>query len=74
MLISERGDACLADFGLSELMEQSHGERYSTEWYIAGNPRWQAPEIIEANTKEEARRTKESDIFAFGRLMLEVCQ
>lgn len=45
---------------------------YSTTWYTAGNPRWQAPEILRARSKEEGRRTEASDIFAFGRVMLEV--
>ncbi|KDQ09707.1 hypothetical protein BOTBODRAFT_520527 [Botryobasidium botryosum FD-172 SS1] len=71
ILISEDGDACIADFGLSELVEEN-APRYSTPWYIAGHPRWQAPETIKAKTNEEARRTKATDIFAFGRLMLEL--
>ncbi|KDQ10453.1 hypothetical protein BOTBODRAFT_178117 [Botryobasidium botryosum FD-172 SS1] len=72
ILISDNGDACIADFGLSELMEGDKPPRYSTEWYCAGHPRWQAPEILTAATKEDARRTKETDCFAYGRVMLEL--
>ncbi|KDQ09708.1 hypothetical protein BOTBODRAFT_116772 [Botryobasidium botryosum FD-172 SS1] len=72
ILISKDGDACIGDFGLSEIVEEGYASRYSTPWYIAGHPRWQAPEIIKAKTNEEARRTKATDMFAFGRLMLEL--
>jgi len=71
-LISQTGDACIADFGLSELVIEGHDPRHSTPWYVAGHPRWKAPEMIRAETNEEARRTKETDIFAYGRVMLEV--
>ncbi|KDQ09404.1 hypothetical protein BOTBODRAFT_178967 [Botryobasidium botryosum FD-172 SS1] len=72
VLISSSGVACIADFGLSELIEDEKAPRYSTEWYCAGNPRWQAPELLSAESKEEARRTKETDCFAYGRVMLEI--
>jgi len=72
ILISQTGDACIADFGLSELVIEGHDPRHSTPWYVAGHPRWKAPEIIKAETNEEAQRTKETDMFAYGRVMLEV--
>ncbi|KDQ10452.1 hypothetical protein BOTBODRAFT_36149 [Botryobasidium botryosum FD-172 SS1] len=72
ILVSDSGDACIADFGLSELKEGDKPPRYSTEWYCAGHPRWQAPEILTASTKEDARRTKETDCFSYGRVMLEL--
>ncbi|KDQ14108.1 hypothetical protein BOTBODRAFT_110477 [Botryobasidium botryosum FD-172 SS1] len=72
ILISEFGNAYIADFGLSELNIEGYNPNYSTPWLIAGHPRWQAPETINANTKEEARRTLATDIFAFGRVMLEL--
>ncbi|KDQ07891.1 hypothetical protein BOTBODRAFT_139568, partial [Botryobasidium botryosum FD-172 SS1] len=71
ILISQSGDVCIADFGLSELKAEGH-EHYSTPWFSAGHPRWQAPELIRAETNEEARRTVASDVFAFGRVMLEI--
>ncbi|KDQ07341.1 hypothetical protein BOTBODRAFT_611091 [Botryobasidium botryosum FD-172 SS1] len=74
VLISETGEACLADFGLSEVLldpgEASGGQTSgnSTVWKFAGNPRWQAPELWDENS----RRTIRSDIFAFGRVIFEV--
>ncbi|KDQ09413.1 hypothetical protein BOTBODRAFT_526202 [Botryobasidium botryosum FD-172 SS1] len=72
VLISSAGVARIADFGLSELVEDEKAPRCSTAWYCGGNPRWQAPELLSAGTKEEARRTKETDCFAYGRVMLEI--
>jgi len=73
ILISESGVACIADFGLSELRAEGQADpKYSTPWYAAGNPRWQAPELVKAETKEQARRTMETDTFAFGRVMAEL--
>ncbi|KDQ18464.1 hypothetical protein BOTBODRAFT_73007, partial [Botryobasidium botryosum FD-172 SS1] len=71
ILISTSGNACIADFGLSELKTDTYETNYSTPFIVAGNPRWQAPEIIRAETTEEARRKTTTDIFAFGRVMLE---
>ncbi|KDQ09873.1 hypothetical protein BOTBODRAFT_116602, partial [Botryobasidium botryosum FD-172 SS1] len=72
IFISESGDACIADFGLSELKDPTQEPTYSTPWLIAGHPRWQAPELLNAETKEQIRRTTQTDVFAFGRVMLEV--
>ncbi|KDQ09490.1 hypothetical protein BOTBODRAFT_137788 [Botryobasidium botryosum FD-172 SS1] len=72
IFISSTGVARIADFGLSEFSEREKPPRYSTEWYCAGNPRWQAPELLRASSLEEARRTTETDIFACGRVMLEL--
>ncbi|KDQ14106.1 hypothetical protein BOTBODRAFT_110581 [Botryobasidium botryosum FD-172 SS1] len=72
ILISELGNAYIADFGLSELDIEDYDPKYSTPWLTAGHPRWQAPETLKASTKKEARRTLATDIFAFGRVMLEL--
>ncbi|KDQ18466.1 hypothetical protein BOTBODRAFT_75322, partial [Botryobasidium botryosum FD-172 SS1] len=71
ILISPSSDACIADFGLSELKNEIY-ESYSTTFITAGNPRWQAPEILGAGSKEAARRNTTTDMFAFGRVMLEL--
>ncbi|KDQ09478.1 hypothetical protein BOTBODRAFT_179023 [Botryobasidium botryosum FD-172 SS1] len=47
-------------------------QRYPTEWYCPGSPRWQAPELLSASSPEEAQRTKKMDSFAYGRVMLAV--
>jgi len=72
IFIPTSGEAKIADFGLSEMIIEDSGKNYSTSWFAAGTRRWQAPELVNANTPEEARRTTASDIFAFGRLLLEV--
>ncbi|KDQ16233.1 hypothetical protein BOTBODRAFT_107400 [Botryobasidium botryosum FD-172 SS1] len=72
IFISSSGEAKIADFGLSEMIAEDGGKNYSTSWFAAGTRRWQAPELVNANIPEEARRTTASDIFAFGRLLIEV--
>ncbi|KDQ16379.1 hypothetical protein BOTBODRAFT_92589, partial [Botryobasidium botryosum FD-172 SS1] len=72
ILISKSGNACIADFGLSELKSDAYDPNYSTPFILAGHPRWQAPEILKAETKEAARRNATTDVFAFGRVMLEL--
>ncbi|KDQ07369.1 hypothetical protein BOTBODRAFT_649417 [Botryobasidium botryosum FD-172 SS1] len=72
ILISLSGNACLADFGLSELKTDIYETNYSTPFITAGHPRWQAPEVIRAENKEEAWRNTSTDVFAFGRVMLEL--
>ncbi|KDQ10213.1 hypothetical protein BOTBODRAFT_116234, partial [Botryobasidium botryosum FD-172 SS1] len=72
VLISETGEACLADFGLSEVLRDHENDSRtngnSSVWKFAGNPRWQAPELW----NDDAPRTIQSDMFAFGRVIFEV--
>ncbi|KDQ16246.1 hypothetical protein BOTBODRAFT_107433, partial [Botryobasidium botryosum FD-172 SS1] len=72
IFVSTSGEAKIADFGLSEMIIEDSGKNYSTSWFAAGTRRWQAPELVNADTPEEARRTTASDIFAFGRVLVEV--
>ncbi|KDQ14709.1 hypothetical protein BOTBODRAFT_73750, partial [Botryobasidium botryosum FD-172 SS1] len=46
ILITDAGEACLADFGLSHRVINGAVEGNSTTWHAAGNPRWQAPELL----------------------------
>ncbi|KDQ18697.1 hypothetical protein BOTBODRAFT_103893 [Botryobasidium botryosum FD-172 SS1] len=70
VLISESGDACIADFGLSMLEEQTqHEYSYSSSFHRQGNHRWMAPELL---MDENSFRTASTDVFSFGRLILEV--
>ncbi|KDQ07857.1 hypothetical protein BOTBODRAFT_590084 [Botryobasidium botryosum FD-172 SS1] len=71
ILISELGDAHIGNFGLSEFKIEESSPTYSTPWLVAGHLRWQAPEIINAKPNE-ARRNMKTDVFAFGRVMLEL--
>ncbi|KDQ12495.1 hypothetical protein BOTBODRAFT_94549, partial [Botryobasidium botryosum FD-172 SS1] len=68
ILISGTGDARIADFGLSEMTTEvdENTQGCSSAWKHGGNPRWQAPELF-----ENYKRTKASDIFAFGRVIYE---
>jgi len=67
VLISESGEACLADFGLSKPDEQGLYS-YSTKFHTSGNQRWMAPELL----LNETVRTTTTDVFSFGRLIIEV--
>ncbi|KDQ18585.1 hypothetical protein BOTBODRAFT_104187, partial [Botryobasidium botryosum FD-172 SS1] len=63
ILISESGDACVADFGLSMLGGETQIE------YSLGSARWMAPELL---VVEGSVRVTNTDVFSFGRLILEV--
>ncbi|KDQ07854.1 hypothetical protein BOTBODRAFT_590033 [Botryobasidium botryosum FD-172 SS1] len=72
ILISPSGNARIADFGLTELRTDVFDPDYSTKFHKSGHPRWKAREIIFAETKEAAQRNTTTDIYAFGRVMLEL--
>ncbi|KDQ18340.1 hypothetical protein BOTBODRAFT_103976, partial [Botryobasidium botryosum FD-172 SS1] len=71
IFISASGNARIADFGLSQIAAEFYPEN-STVWQTGGNPRWRAPELLRAETFEQARKTMPSDIFSFGRVMIEL--
>jgi len=73
IFISESEQARLADFGLSHRAFQGGNstEGNSDAWHNGGNPRWQAPELLKARVFKEAERTTASDMFAFGRVIIE---
>ncbi|KDQ17152.1 hypothetical protein BOTBODRAFT_105849 [Botryobasidium botryosum FD-172 SS1] len=71
ILVSDAGEPRLADFGLSHRDIQETVAN-SDAFKIGGNPRWQSPELLTARTPEEAVRTTASDMFAFGRVIVEV--
>ncbi|KDQ18633.1 hypothetical protein BOTBODRAFT_29017 [Botryobasidium botryosum FD-172 SS1] len=68
ILISDTGDARIADFGLSYRPTAESMDECSLTWHTAGNPRWQAPELLTADAES---RTTKSDIFALGRVIIE---
>ena len=78
ILISERGEARIVDLSLWDTVSARVGpsnlsvDGVTIFWEMAGNPRWQAPELLAATAFSQARRTRESDIFAFGRVIIEV--
>ncbi|KDQ18583.1 hypothetical protein BOTBODRAFT_71302, partial [Botryobasidium botryosum FD-172 SS1] len=63
ILISESGNACVADFGLLMLGEQTQIKySLSTSFHRAGNSHWMAPELL----AEGSVRTMNTDVFSFG--------
>ncbi|KDQ07606.1 hypothetical protein BOTBODRAFT_139894 [Botryobasidium botryosum FD-172 SS1] len=71
ILVGDTGVACLAGFGLSH-KEIETATPKSAAFQIGGNPRWQSPELLTARNAKEAERTTASDMFAFGRVIIEV--
>ncbi|KAG0703878.1 kinase-like domain-containing protein [Suillus ampliporus] len=74
VLIHGDGTACVADFGLSlmysEVISASQASWTST---LKGNMRWMAPELlVEGEEGPPARPSKQSDIYSFGGIMLQV--
>ncbi|KAJ6473077.1 kinase-like domain-containing protein [Mycena sanguinolenta] len=71
ILISDNGQACLADFGLA-LAIGSQAISTSSAGGTRGTLRWLAPEILDSSRKSErlASPTKQ-DIYAFGCTILE---
>lgn len=68
VLIDNMGQACLADFGLSRILEELSGTA-STTSNLAGSIRWMAPELVISSCRPNIY----TDMYAFGSLMLEVC-
>ncbi|KAG1858631.1 kinase-like domain-containing protein [Suillus tomentosus] len=74
VLIYADGTACVADFGLSlmysEVVSASQASWTST---FSGNVRWMAPELLEEREDgTPVRPSKQSDVFSFGGIMLQV--
>ncbi|KDQ21213.1 hypothetical protein BOTBODRAFT_195567 [Botryobasidium botryosum FD-172 SS1] len=70
ILVSETGEAKLADFGLSYEMSLNSDYSYSTEWKVAGNWAWLAPELVEQDVS--VPRTTSTDVFSFGRTIVQI--
>lgn len=75
ILISDTGRACLADFGLSCVLEVDTALWNSNQSSVlsGGTVRWQAPELIDP-AHEDTRAGKASDIYAFACVCYEVCK
>ncbi|KAF5340586.1 hypothetical protein D9611_007325 [Ephemerocybe angulata] len=77
ILVTSSGRACVADFGLSVVIEgeiapeigvPSLATGYSS---FGGTARWQAPELLDPNI-EDAAPTELSDVYSLGCVMYEV--
>ncbi|KDQ08937.1 hypothetical protein BOTBODRAFT_539622 [Botryobasidium botryosum FD-172 SS1] len=71
ILVSGAGNVVI-DFWLGRIEFAYNQLHNSTGWLNGRDPRWLAPELVGATTKEEARGTMSSNIFAFGRVMYQV--
>ncbi|KAG1737451.1 kinase-like domain-containing protein [Suillus lakei] len=69
VLIDADGSACLADFGISNLMTESN----PTFSYHLGAVRWAAPELfVNPDGQVVQCATKSSDIYSLGCIMLQI--
>ncbi|KAI5122316.1 hypothetical protein M0805_002483 [Coniferiporia weirii] len=72
ILISDDGEACITDFGLSRLINQDfylqEGTGQENNDNFLGKIRYLAPELMNS----ESNSTFETDIYAFGMLSLEI--
>jgi len=66
-VVDESGNPRITDFGLAAVARNPHSHR-STLGEDGHTARWCAPEIL----KSEQPFSKESDVFAFGMVMIEV--
>ncbi|TFK25613.1 kinase-like protein [Coprinopsis marcescibilis] len=73
ILATASGRACLADFGLSKLIDSEAVSWTSmhTTAQQGGTLRWQAPELIDPDS-EHVSANKQSDMFSFGGVCYEV--
>ncbi|KAI0929526.1 hypothetical protein AcW1_010014 [Taiwanofungus camphoratus] len=75
ILISEEEHACLADFGLADVMYNHNTlNTVSTSSRNAGSVRWMAPELLDPEHFQLAtsRPTQPSDIYSFAMVMFEI--
>ncbi|KAG0697068.1 kinase-like domain-containing protein [Suillus ampliporus] len=71
VLIYANGRACLADFGLSTIIQEFIGTSYFTSTN-RGNIRWVAAELCEASEDDQVLLSTECDIYSFGSITLQV--
>ncbi|EJD36822.1 kinase-like protein, partial [Auricularia subglabra TFB-10046 SS5] len=75
VLVSDLGDALLSDFGLSTFVEKAHASATTaTNVRQMYTLRFAAPEIlldVAGDVTRVRSKTRESDVYAFGMLMLE---
>ncbi|KAJ7468602.1 kinase-like domain-containing protein [Mycena latifolia] len=75
ILVSDEGNACLADFGLASVIEGSTTDgTLTSSTNHAGSGRWFAPELIQPKSFgcEKFKRTPASDVYAFACVCLEL--
>ncbi|XP_037442035.1 L-type lectin-domain containing receptor kinase IX.1-like [Triticum dicoccoides] len=65
ILLDERYQAKITDFGLARLID--HETKQKTTLYLAGTPGYIDPEFLETG-----KRSRESDVYSFGIVLLEI--
>ncbi|RXW13028.1 hypothetical protein EST38_g12827 [Candolleomyces aberdarensis] len=69
ILVTDKGEACICDFGMSKLVEEVTEKSASATLTAAGSARWLAPELIEGSVSSP---TFASDTYSFGMAILEL--
>ncbi|KAJ2920923.1 hypothetical protein H1R20_g16170, partial [Candolleomyces eurysporus] len=69
ILVTDKGEACICDFGMSKLVEEVTEKNASATLTAAGSARWLAPELIEGSVSSP---TFASDTYSFGMAILEL--
>ena len=74
ILIDQNFRACLADFGLLTIVLDCTRPTTSNSLTNAGTVKWMSPELLDPDKfgLKNSRRTKESDFYALGMVILEV--
>ncbi|KAG6908758.1 hypothetical protein DXG01_003370 [Tephrocybe rancida] len=74
ILVDDSERACVADFGLSSVSDSnipaftSHSSAASK----GGSARWQAPELVDPESGNDAHNTVESDVYAYSSVLYEI--
>jgi predicted Ser/Thr protein kinase len=67
VLLNKKGQAKLADFGLSKVKDASSATKG-----VKGTLRWMAPELFEEELGTEIGYTKKADVYSYGVIMYEI--
>ena len=68
ILVDDSGHARITDFGIAKVTQNLDSLQNTSVHDNSFTPRWAAPEVLRYGTP-----SKESDIFSFAMVMVEVC-
>ncbi|KAF8226216.1 TKL/TKL-ccin protein kinase [Tricholoma matsutake] len=69
ILVSQAGEACICDFGMSKVIEEVTDKSASATLTTSGSARWLAPELIEGVITSP---TKKADTYSYAMAVLEL--